>query len=247
VSVSDSDAIEIPGIDDVDLLILNDLVSNRIAEVDARIDWEHLGQLMALKAKIVMAGPAASRSRGLSITAFTIMLGVLIITLGVLISVGSSNHRQDTSKYHSPNLHNPPGTSTEVGPVTTEVAALGYSGTAPLKTVTKQSIPGSTPMPKLYHSDHLLCGQYQICTANEFRATVRDLGSTWNLMPEDYRLQCVSKNTVPDMSNCIVTEQMNFFSKHAGERQDLLEQQNPWLYERDRNGNPIQPPPASIK
>ena len=56
MSVTYQEFIEIPGLDDLDLLILNDLVSNRIAEVDARIDAEHLIKLMALKEKIIVAG-----------------------------------------------------------------------------------------------------------------------------------------------------------------------------------------------
>jgi hypothetical protein len=183
--------------------------------------------------------PPAALSRELSLAA-------LMITLALLIFARSSNDRPDTSKQHFRTSSDPALARTGVGPVTAEPAMPVKSGAAPLRSVTEQSIAGTTPMPKLYQSDPLLCGQYQICTAREFKAVVRHLEITWNLMPESYRLQCVSKNTVPDMSNCIVTGQMDFFSKHADEHQNLLERQNPWLYERDRNGNPIQPPPGSI-
>jgi hypothetical protein len=68
MSVPYPEFIEIPELDDLDLLILNDLVSNRIAEVDARIDAEHLSKLMALKEKIIVAG--MSRQRALNARQF---------------------------------------------------------------------------------------------------------------------------------------------------------------------------------
>jgi hypothetical protein len=166
----------------------------------------------------MISRPAASVSRRLSLS-----LAALLV---VLIFVGSSK-RRDTSKHQPLPLSNPPFTPTKVGSVPTEGAARVNLRGKSLKPVTETSIPGTTRMPTLSPSDHLLCGQYQICTAIEFKAAVRNLELTWNLMPESYRLQCTSQNTVPNMSNCITIGQMDFFSKHVGEPQDLLEQQNP--------------------
>lgn len=68
MSVTYQEFMEIPELDDLDLLILNDLVSNRITEVDARIDAEHLSKLMALKEKIIVAG--MSRQKALNARQF---------------------------------------------------------------------------------------------------------------------------------------------------------------------------------
>jgi hypothetical protein len=151
---------------------------------------------------------------------------VLAIALGSLILIAASKHPWGTPQRRSPAMGYPARTSTAV---TVKAAAA------------EQSVPGTTAMPKLYDSNSLLCGPYRNCTAREFAAAVRTLETTWNLMPEDARLPCLSQDTVPDMSNCVVNEQMDFLAKHAGEDQGRLEQENPWLYERDRNGKPIQP------
>jgi hypothetical protein len=60
--MNDPEPTEIPGINDVDLMILNDLVSNRIAEVDVRIDSDHLSLLIALKEKILLAAVRHQRT-----------------------------------------------------------------------------------------------------------------------------------------------------------------------------------------
>jgi hypothetical protein len=168
---------------------------------------------------VAISRPAPSRSRRLSLV-------VLAIALGSLILIAASKHPWGTPQRRSPAMGYPARTSTAV---TVKAAAA------------EQSVPGTTAMPKLYDSNSLLCGPYRNCTAREFAAAVRTLETTWNLMPEDARLPCLSQDTVPDMSNCVVNEQMDFLAKHAGEDQGRLEQENPWLYERDRNGKPIQP------
>jgi hypothetical protein len=169
--------------------------------------------------------PAPSRSRGLS-------LALLTIAFGALILVAASEHPWGTPQRHSPAVGYRVRASTAIA-----VKAGSTSST----TATEQSVPGTTAMPKLYYSGGLLCGPYRNCTTRGFAAAVRALETTWNLMPQNSRLQCLSQDTVPGMSNCIVNEQMDFLTKHAGEDQSQLEQQNPWLYERDRNGKPIPP------
>jgi hypothetical protein len=174
---------------------------------------------------VTISRPVPSRSRRLS-------LAVLTIAFGSLILIASINHSRGTPQRLSPAVGYPARPST---------AVTVKAGSASSPPAAELSVPGTASMPKLYDSNGLLCGPYRNCTAREFAAAVRALETTWNLMPESSRLQCVSQDTVPGMSNCIVNEQMDFLTKHAGEDQSQLEQQNPWLYERDRNGKPIQP------
>jgi hypothetical protein len=169
--------------------------------------------------------PTPSRSRRFSLV-------VLAIAFGSLILIAASKHPWGTPRRRSPVGRYP------ARPATAVTVKAGAASSPP---AAEQSFPGTASMPKLYDSNGLLCGSYRNCTTREFAAAVQVLAATWELMPENSRLQCVSQDTVPGLSNCIVNEQMDFLVKHADEDLSQLEQQNPWLYERDRNGKPIQP------
>ena len=115
--------------------------------------------------------------------------------------------------------------------------------------VTERSIPGITPMPTIQDDATPGCGDVaarRACTDEELAEQTRYLIVSWSGMPESYRQRCLSKNTLSTMFRCIGDQKIEFLSKHLGEELTQLAIQNPWLYENDQHGNPVQPAPGPL-
>jgi hypothetical protein len=60
----------------------------------------------------------------------------------------------------------------------------------------------------------------------EFAGAIQSLDKKWKQMPEGYRAPCAASKTVPELQQCIVTQQHLFLRGNPNARLES----NPWLY-----------------
>ncbi len=84
---------------------------------------------------------------------------------------------------------------------------------APANTITQQTIVG-TPMPQLYDSPDMMCEEFRHCSPEELEREIAAIADIWGKLPEEYRKQCLSNQTVPAMFGCFLKQELNYYNLH---------------------------------